>query len=178
MGMTLASHRSVAILTAAAPARYPPATIGAPSGNPPGGPGLFPLGPGWRPRASTPLFLAGSLCIAVPLGRNWQHLCANRAAASSRGLIARPPGPGASLTLRLSTLTTAPGLGSLRSTGQPDLSCASDQPGRQPDSNVGYLSRHRPAWLPGLLNCTTTHRTEQPTADHAGWLSTATNPAE
>ena len=113
---------------------------------------------GRRPRASNALFthclVRGHICIHY----RYRRCCADRTDTTSGKFISRQNCTG--ITIRISAFASTSCLGSLWTTGKPDLPCACDEPRNKSTTNMGHLSRKRTAWLPRLFNSATAYRSK------------------
>lgn len=163
-------------MTHTAPARYPPTKSWGRHSELSEWPQPTSRCMGRGPRASTALFThcfnRGHICFH----RREQCCCADRTAPSTGCFVSRQNCAG--IAIRLSAFSATPCVGSIRATGEPDLPCASDQPGHQSTTNMGHICCEWTTRLPGLLNSTTAYRSDESFTTIASWLPPTTDAAK
>ena len=163
-------------MTHAAPARYPPTKSWGRHSELSEWPQLTSRCMGRGPRASIALFTHCFDRWDICFHRREQCCCADRTAPSTGCFVSRQNCAG--IAIRLSAFSATPCVGSIRTTGEPDLPCASDQPGHQSATNMGHICCEWTTWLPGLLNGTTAYRSNESFTAIACWLSPTANAAK
>ena len=164
------------MLTHTAPARYPPRRVGVGIRNFLDGPNQPPAA--WVvDRVRVPLFSLIVLIIGISAFTADNNIAAQTVQLPPPCCFV-PRQNCTGVTVRLSAFSSAPCVGPVRATGEPNLSCTCDQPRNESATNMGHIGCEWTTWLPGLLNSTTPYCSVESLIHAPSWLPPTTDTAK